>query len=204
MTQLDYFQRWTMQGGSLHRFERITDFDYYQKIPGWFDFEGIYDLAIAEAQDGATFVEIGCWFGRSTAYLASRAAMAKKKVTIYAVDPWVGWIRGAPENVFVYFLDGMAQAGVIDIVVPLRMMSNRAVKLFNDQSVDFCFLDGDHTYEAVSEDVRNWFPKIRPGGILAGHDYASDEHVGVKRAVDEFFRDPVTAINGSWGVRKVG
>jgi len=89
---------------------------------------------------------------------------------------------------------------------PPRRTACRAVRrlLFNDQSVDFCFLDGDHTYEAVSEDVRNWFPKIRPGGILAGHDYVSDEHAGVKRAVDEFFRDPATVINGSRGVRKVG
>lgn len=56
---------------------------------------------------------------------------------------------------------------------------------------DFVFIDADHYYESVKADVEAWWPKIRSGGILAGHDYAGvgdrREGWGVKRAVDEFF-----------------
>ena len=52
--------------------------------------------------------------------------------------------------------------------------------------LDFVFIDADHRYEAVKQDIEAWLPKIRMGGILAGHDY-SVHHPGVKRAVQERF-----------------
>jgi len=63
------------------------------------------------------------------------------------------------------------------------MKSLEAVLMIPDISLDFVFIDAMHTYEAVKEDIRAWFPKIRSGGIVAGHDYSWD---GVKKAVDEF------------------
>ena len=55
----------------------------------------------------------------------------------------------------------------------LRNTSVAAAATFADASVDFVFIDARHTYDAVSEDLRAWWPKIRPGGILAGHDYGA-------------------------------
>lgn len=199
---LDYCKHWTASGGNLHRFDHIKNFDYYESIPGWFDFQDVYNFAVSESHDGATFVEVGCFLGRSTAYLGSRIALAGKKITVYGVDPWLGWSGNCPTSTFADFLGNMVQAGLIDIIVPLRMMSAQAGRLFDDQSVDFCFIDGDHTYEAVSEDVRTWFPKIRNGGIIGGHDYVNPLHPGVKQAVDEFFKDAVTISGKSWHIRK--
>lgn len=58
-------------------------------------------------------------------------------------------------------------------------------------SLDFVYLDARHDYESVVEDLEAWFDKVRPGGILAGHDYLDGVHpagvFGVKTAVDEFF-----------------
>ena len=52
--------------------------------------------------------------------------------------------------------------------------------------LDFVYVDAEHTYEAVSEDLAAWWPLVRPGGTLAGHDY---DLPAVRRAVDEFFMD---------------
>ena len=71
--------------------------------------------------------------------------MAQKQVSIYAIDPWLGWIDGRPVTLFNQFLKNMDVAGLIDIVTPLRMMSAQAARLFDDRSVDFCFIDGDHS-----------------------------------------------------------
>lgn len=87
----------------------------------------------------------------------------------------------------------------------LRAESLRAVTLFRDLSLDFVYLDANHSYEAVRQDLFHWYPKIRRGGLLCGHDYfdaITDEEMnpiitndvsrkkltsyGVKSAVDEF------------------
>lgn len=72
-----------------------------------------------------------------------------------------------------------------------RLTSKEGSELISDQSLDFCYIDADHSYEGVSEDLRLWFPKVRNGGVLAGHDYVSDGDYwfgkfGVQRAVNEF------------------
>lgn len=52
--------------------------------------------------------------------------------------------------------------------------------------VDFVFLDGNHSYKYVMGDCELYWPKIKPGGFLCGHDYNAG-HPGVNQAVDEFF-----------------
>jgi len=70
-----------------------------------------------------------------------------------------------------------------------RCMKGRSVevaKSFADESLDFVFIDADHTYEAVKADLEAWFPKVRKGGIVSGHDYVEYQNFGVIKAVDEF------------------
>lgn len=52
----------------------------------------------------------------------------------------------------------------------LRTFFNEALRHFNDESVDLLHIDGLHTYEAVQEDFTNWYPKVKPGGIILFHD----------------------------------
>jgi hypothetical protein len=72
----------------------------------------------------------------------------------------------------------------------LRKTSAEAAADFAEASLDFAYIDAQHHYEAVVEDIALWWPKVRPGGILAGHDYLDGivrgTDFGVKRAVDEF------------------
>ena len=53
-----------------------------------------------------------------------------------------------------------------------------------DGSLDFCYIDANHRYFEVAQDIRAWRPKVRPGGIICGHDYFS--HGSVKKAVDDW------------------
>lgn len=76
--------------------------------------------------------------------------------------------------------------------VVLQLTSTEAARsmIVDDGCLDFCFVDADHACESVKADVRAWWPKVRPGGLLCGHDYDGvgdrSGRYGVKRAVDEW------------------
>lgn len=55
----------------------------------------------------------------------------------------------------------------------IRSDSQNAVELFEDESLDFVYIDANHKYEYVKQDISLWYPKVRKGGILAGHDYCN-------------------------------
>ncbi len=72
----------------------------------------------------------------------------------------------------------------------MKMASVRAAGYVDDGSLDFVFIDANHLYEYVIEDIAAWRGKVRPGGLLIGHDYnypTVAHEWGVKRAVDEVF-----------------
>jgi len=92
----------------------------------------------------------------------------------------------------------------------LRVRSTDAAALFPDGSLDFAFVDADHSYAAVRADLSAWWPKVRAGGLLCGHDYGvygdATGEWGVRRAVDEFAgtiqRKPGLGADGTWCVEK--
>lgn len=65
-----------------------------------------------------------------------------------------------------------------------RKTSDDAVSDFEDESMDFIFIDGLHTYEQVLKDCKNYYPKLKKGGLFCGHDFTTI--AGVNRAVSEF------------------
>ena len=60
-------------------------------------------------------------------------------------------------------------------------------RTFDDETFDIVFVDADHSEASVRRDVAAWLPKVKLGGIIAGHDYGSKNHPGVKIAVDDLF-----------------
>lgn len=186
----------------------------WSDIPGWFDFGDLYDQAVASAVDGDTFVEIGCWLGASTAYLAGAVKVSGKAVSVVAVDTFQGTTGAEPVAQALYpailaaydgdlypsFLENMRACGVAEIVRPLRMLSADAALEFADGSVAFVFIDGAHDAASVRTDIAAWFPKLRPGCALAGHDI---DFPGVLEAVSERFGDAFERVSQrSWLVRK--
>jgi predicted O-methyltransferase YrrM len=78
--------------------------------------------------------------------------------------------------------------------------SVEAAKKFEDKSLDFVFIDADHSYEAVRADIGAWKPKIKPGGLLCGHDH-SENFPGVVRAVKEGLRNVELDLDKTWFAR---
>lgn len=74
-----------------------------------------------------------------------------------------------------------------------RALSRDAAASFANGSLDFAYIDADHSYEAVREDLRLWYPKVRSRGLLAGHDFVDGDlpegRFGVRQAVLDFERD---------------
>lgn len=170
----------------------------WRDIPGWFDWETIYDEQVDHRQHrGGVIVEVGSWLGRSTAYLAERVKWRMAPIEIHVVDTWRGsanepamreTVERCGGDLYPEWERNMSRCGVLPLVIPHRMDSVEAARLFADGSVDCVFIDADHSYESVRADILAWLPKIRPayeghhGGTLAGHDY---DREGVRRAVRE-------------------
>ena len=84
-----------------------------------------------------------------------------------------------------------------------KQFSLLSVEDYEDGTIDFLFIDDDHNYEHVCMELKLWMPKIKKGGIIAGHDYmVRNKDFGVKQAVDEFFgKENVTISETSWVVK---
>ena len=159
----------------------------WEEIPGWFDFGPLYEEVVREARPGALMVEVGAWLGPSVAFLGDRAGRSGKGIAVYAVEHGRGCSTGPPPeggNVAPGLIENLHRCGVLDHVFPIVAPSRRASGLFAEGSLDFVFIDAEHTFESVLDDLSAWWPKVRPGGLLAGHDYDWPE---VARAVDRFF-----------------
>ena len=82
------------------------------------------------------------------------------------------------------------------IINPIKMKSVDAAKLYDDSSLDLVFIDAGHEFEHVVDDIKAWLPKIRPYGIIAGHDYTWDPEV--QRAVHSIFPTISAETEGCW------
>lgn len=91
----------------------------------------------------------------------------------------------------------------------IREYSHHAHRHFDDESIDFIYIDGNHSYDAVLNDLELWYPKLVKNGIMSGDDYTIrpidnvfDCTFGVKKAVDEFAlrhkRNVSTDLIGEW------
>jgi hypothetical protein len=88
---------------------------------------------------------------------------------------------------------------------PVRKTSEIASKDYKNNSLDFVFIDGDHSYDGVFNDITNWFPKIKIGGIISGHDYwpGTNNWIEFFKAVNDYFinkKEVVNFGNGVWMV----
>jgi hypothetical protein len=172
---------------------------FFHKTIGedWFTYPNLYSLVPKRFGKGAKFVEIGVWKGRSISYLAVETVNANKNQKIYAIDTWAGseehlnpnsphynfMMVNHPDWLYEVFLENIEP--VKDIITPIRKPSLEAVNDFEDESLDFVFIDAAHDYENVKADILAWLPKVKKNGILAGHDYLPGDPVQI--AVDELF-----------------
>jgi hypothetical protein len=152
--------------------------------------------------------EIGIAFGGHIENILKNTNIEK----IYGIDPHQhidGYIdsMNLPQEEFdilnTFVLKRLKKFG--NRFVNIRNFSDKAVEDIKE-SLDFIYIDGDHSYKGVKKDLDIWFPKIKKGGIMSGHDYGHSSHQGVKKAVDEFFINKNLKIdilgNEIWCVKK--
>ena len=161
---------------------------------GWFSYPNLYSRIAKRFPSGSRFVEVGCWKGKSAAYMCVEIANSNKNIEFFCVDTWEGSVEheGMEELSKLYdiFIDNLRP--VEEYYFPLKMTSLEGAKKFKDNSLDFVFIDASHEYEDVRDDILAWYPKVKPGGIIAGHDYYHEEYdwfPGVKQAVNELLTD---------------
>lgn len=137
-------------------------------------------------------VEVGVLMGRNSFRLLNYSKLR----TLYCIDPWIefmqedyidslGNVPNKRQNSR-YLITVMRLSEFLTRAVILRMTSKTSVKLFKENSLDFVYIDANHSYEACKQDINLWWPKVSIGGIFSGHDYKNTDTFGVKRAVDEF------------------
>lgn len=102
---------------------------------------------------------------------------------LYCIDTWNN--NTSRKRAFEYACEDLGRYPGANII---RGTSVESAKQFEDGSLDFVFIDADHSYEAVKQDLEAWYPKVRKGGIVSGHDYFESPRgsVQVIPAVNEF------------------
>ena len=70
-----------------------------------------------------------------------------------------------------------------------------AAEVIDDYELDYLYIDGDHTFNGVTQDLNNYIKKVNRGGIISGHDYNNTTVPGVKEAVDHFFKFKCKTVN---------
>ena len=144
--------------------------------------QALYEQVVPTLPDDAIAVEIGSFWGRSAIWFAQAAIRANKPFNVFCVDCWdqistpghasAQWeTRHHTDGALARFLQKVTAAGVRDRIIPVPAPSTEAAHHFPLASIDFAFIDAAHDRVSVEADVRAWLPRMKPGGLLAGHDW---------------------------------
>lgn len=166
---------------------------------------------------GAQVAEVGVLIGRLSEFILNH----RSDVHLTMVDSWAprdqqpdhyketGDTHAFHDQERVDLHKKQALRRVAPYVNRYRVIHNtslEAAALVPDASLDMVFLDADHSYKGVCEDIQAWVMKVKPGGYIGGHDYLNDSagfRFGVTEAVDEMFSmvDIEVDLNFTWFVR---
>lgn len=170
-------------------------------LQGWGSLDPMFADLLTQLRP-RLIAEIGTWKGASAIHQAEISRKLGFDCEIVCVDTWLGnWqhrarptgegsisdlcLKSGYPMLYYQFLSNVILSGVDDIITPLPLPSLSAVKLFEHYKLrpNLVYIDADHEYESVSQDLPVWFERLAPGGILCGDDFTWP---GVERAVKEF------------------
>lgn len=152
-------------------------------------------------------IEIGSWRGESTHIFAS-CGLFRGGIT--CIDPWVDnhhYSRFMSENETMSDIRKDFETNCRLYLKPNNHCSVRVIRdysqfcydEFDDNSVDFIYIDGDHAKECVAQDIEKYLPKLKKGGVIAGHDYEKRWWPGVVESVDSKLGKPDKVfMDSSW------
>jgi cephalosporin hydroxylase len=172
------------------------------KLDGWMgllELDWLYENARSVPENGLV-VELGSWHGRST--MAITLGALEKTKMIYAVDQWMG--AAGLEDIFPdkgkgalwTFVKNLESSGFVPSII--YSDSAKAAERFKDQTVDFLFIDANHSYESVKADIKAWLPKMKEGALMAGDDIAIPS---VSDAVHDMLLEKFQTFHALWTYR---
>jgi hypothetical protein len=175
---------------------------------GGFSAKGLVEVYKSLGED-ATGVEIGVCRGENIKQLLIECPNIG---CIFGVDPWMAYkdkLTITQERAEGWYLDAkeLLRNEMANLkVILIRQPSLKIAGAFRHLQLDFVFIDGNHLYEMALADCRAWWPKVRPSGVLSGHDFRPKDHA-VRKAVFEFAEEvkPAKLIEVdyfSWYIRK--
>ena len=152
--------------GEALDYNTITEMNhFYQNINGFFTWPRLYRDMVKRFPSGSLFVEVGVYEGQSLAYLIVEVLNSKKKIHITAVDSFKGnEDRKDNEGLEKRFKDNLKP-----VFSKYHLMvgnSTIIAEKYYNESLDFVFIDADHTYESVKNDILAWLPKVKKGGVI--------------------------------------
>lgn len=184
----------------------------------------LYELTKKVGKGGYKFLEVGSWCGHSSVILGQ--VVKEYGGHLFCID----WWKGTPTaetgeiatkaDIFSHFWNRICDAGLENVVIPVRGQSEIVSEILRKQLFDLVFIDADHRYEEVRKDIQLYAPLVREGGILCGHDcegritdferdfleagkdvyFYQFAHCGVILAVGSSF-DDYTINHAIWSVR---
>ena len=140
--------------------------------------------------EGTVGLELGVWTGENFANILQQCPGIK---TLYGMDPYLpyqDWNRPITQemidDVKRQSMENIKLSGYEDKVQFLFTTAKDGLQLIEDGSLDFIFVDGDHSYENAKHDISNYYSKVRSGGLFSGHDFSLP---GVTKALKEFITE---------------
>ena len=181
----------------------------WRDIQGWFNFQDVYKQIAEDAKPGQTIVELGVWRGCSLAFLAEELFLRDKQgVKLFGVDNFVGGNdtpqvyagikQGMKKSVLDECRENLTGCGVMHMVTLIQDDTAMAASAFKDGSVDFLFIDSNHTPEVLRIELNAWLPKMRRPSWIGGHDIHGTR---LREAVIEFF--PNFKIEGACWTQRI-
>lgn len=141
-----------------------------------------------------TCVEIGSFLGKTSIFLSQ---LLTEDSILYCVDPWSlspDLLRTLPvdrvydgksgEFLFNQFLSNVCRAETNSTVAAIRSPGLEAARNWPGTKVDLLWIDGDHSAQAVIDDVTSWLPFVQDGGIMCGDDYKPSYEGHVAEALE--------------------
>lgn len=165
---------------------------YYEKVEhSFFTYPDWYKFVYTLLKNKNTFIEIGTWTGASSLFFAELIKAGNKKIDFYTIDTFEGseehleWDIIKEKKLYEYYMSVREPLKDYIKVIKGNSHDEEVVGLFRNESLDAIFIDGDHSHKGVKKDLDLWYPKIKIGGLVSGHDYIWGGK-GVKPIVDFF------------------
>jgi hypothetical protein len=131
--------------------------------------------------------EIGVAYGKFSAHMCKYIP----GIELICVDPWETYLknpRATNQASHDSNYDRTKKSLEGHNAKLLKMMSLPASRMVKDEYLDFIYIDGNHTFDYVMTDIIEWSKKVRPGGIVSGHDYYPFRRAQVVPAVDAYVK----------------